>query len=77
MKKITNYLLIAATVCGLSFAVTSCKDDDNSENNGGNGGNEVETIEGMSALEDDQLADLICKWTDTNYSDLTGSAWRA
>ena len=26
MKKILNYLLIAATVCGLSFAVTSCKD---------------------------------------------------
>ena len=35
MKKILNYLLIAATVCGLSLAVTSCKDDDNSENNGG------------------------------------------
>ena len=78
MKKILNYLLIAATVCGLSFAATSCKDDDNSDNNnGGNGGNEVETIEGMSALEDDQLADLICKWTDTHYSDLTGSAWRS
>jgi len=78
MKKIFNFALIAATVCGISLAATSCKDDDNSDNNnGGNGGNEVETIEGMSALEDDQLADLICKWTDTNYSDLTGSAWRS
>ena len=38
MKKILNYLLIAATVCGLSFAVTSCKDDDNE--NGNNGGTE-------------------------------------
>ena len=39
MKKIFNFALIAATVCGLSFAVTSCKDDDNnSENN--NGGTE-------------------------------------
>ena len=36
MKKITNYLLIAATVCGLSLAATSCKDDDN--DNGNNGG---------------------------------------
>ena len=30
MKKIINYLLIAATVCGISFAAASCsKDDDN------------------------------------------------
>ena len=35
MKKYFRFALIAATVCGLSFAVTSCKDDDNSENNGG------------------------------------------
>ena len=79
MRKILNFALIAATVCGLSLAVTSCKDDDKSDNGGenNNGGTEVETIEGMSALEDDQLADLICKWTDTNYSDLTGSAWRS
>ena len=75
MKKIFNFMLIAATVCGLSLAATSCKDDDNNDN-GNSGGTEAETIEGMSALEDDQLADLSCKWTDTNYSDLTGSAWR-
>ncbi len=78
MKKTFRFALMAALTVGLSFAATSCKDDDKSDNNnGGNGGNEVETIEGMSALEDDQLADLICKWTDTNYSDLTGSAWRS
>ena len=77
MKKTMNFALTALLVGGLSLAATSCKDDDKSDNNnGGNGGNEVETIEGMSALEDDQLADLICKWTDTHYSDLTGSAWR-
>ena len=75
MKKIMNFALMALLVGGLSLAATSCKDDDNSENNGNNGG--TETVEGMSALEDDQLADLICKWTDTNYSDLTGSAWRS
>ena len=78
MKKTLNYMLTALLVGGLSLAATSCKDDDKSDNNnGGNSGNEVETIEGMSALEDDQLADLICKWTDTHYSDLTGSAWRS
>ena len=79
MRKILNFALIAATVCSISFAVTSCKDDDDSENSGenNNGGNEVETIEGMSTLEDDQLADLICKWTDTHYDQLGGSAWRS
>ena len=76
MKKIFNYALMAATVCCLSLAVTSCKDDDNSENNGNTSSKGNETIEGMSSLEDDQLADLICKWTDTRYDDLTGSAWR-
>ena len=32
MKKIFNYALMAATVCCLSIAVTSCKDDDKSDN---------------------------------------------
>ena len=45
MKKIFNIALIAATVCGLSLAVTSCKDDDN-KNNGGNGNGE-EQAEGV------------------------------
>jgi hypothetical protein len=37
MKRILNFALMAATFCGLSFALTSCKDDDenNSENGGG------------------------------------------
>ena len=35
MKKIWNFALMAAMVCGLSLAATSCKDDDkDSENNG-------------------------------------------
>ena len=75
MKKIMNFALMALLIGGLSLAATSCKDDDNSENNGNNGG--TETVEGMSALEDDQLADLICKWTDTRYDELTGTAWRS
>lgn len=35
MKKVMNYVLTAAMVCGLSFAATSCKDDD--KDNGGGG----------------------------------------
>ena len=32
MKKIINYLLIAATVCGISFAAASCSKDDGNDN---------------------------------------------
>ena len=32
MKKIINYLLIAATVCGISFATASCSKDDDENN---------------------------------------------
>ena len=35
MRKMMNFALMAAMVCGLSLAVTSCKDDDKSDNNGG------------------------------------------
>ena len=34
MKKYYRFMLMAAVVCGLSFAVTSCKDDDNDSSNG-------------------------------------------
>ena len=34
MKKIMNFALMAATVCSLSLAVTSCKDDDKDKGNG-------------------------------------------
>jgi hypothetical protein len=49
MKKIINYLLIAATVCGISLAAVSCsKDDDNDivppveepDDNGANSGDD-------------------------------------
>ena len=35
MKKTFHFALMAVLTVGLSFAVTSCKDDDNSDNNGG------------------------------------------
>ena len=75
MKKIFNYLLMAVLTVGLSLAVTSCKDDDNSENNGTEqqGGDSAEDV---MSLADDQLADLICQWCDVQSYDLSGSAWR-
>ena len=73
MKKNFNFLLMAALVCSLSLSVTSCKDDD-SDNNG-KGGEEQETYEGLSTLENDQLADLVAAWTDASRDDLNGTEW--
>ena len=61
---------MAALVCSLCLSVTSCKDDDNS-----NVPEEQETYESLSTLENDQLADLVAAWTDTNRDDLNGTEW--
>ena len=50
MKKILNLLLMAAMVCGLSLAVTSCKDSDD-DNNDGNGGGDTEVLAGEPSDE--------------------------
>ena len=73
MKRYFYFLLLAALVCSLSLSVTSCKDDD-SDNNG-KGGEDQETYEGLSTLENDQLADLVAAWTDANRDELNGTAW--
>ena len=73
MKKNFNFLLMAALVCSLSLSVTSCKDDD-SDNNG-KGSEEQSDNEGLSTLENDQLADLVAAWTDANRDDLNGTEW--
>ena len=70
MKKTNLHLwLMGALLCGLSLSVTSCKDDDK-DNNG-----EEQANEGLSTLENDQLADLIAAWTDANRDELNGTAW--
>ena len=61
---------MAALVCSLCLSVTSCKDDDNS-----NVPEEQETYEGLSTLENDQLADLVAAWTDTSRDELNGTEW--
>ena len=70
--KLSNWMLAAALMCGLSLSVTSCKDDDDDSKPS----EEQETNEGLSTLEDDQLADLIAAWTDTGRDELNGTAWR-
>ncbi len=70
VKKNFQLCLWIALVCGLSLSVTSCKDDDNS-----NVPEEQETYEGLSTLENDQLADLVAAWTDASRDDLNGTEW--
>ena len=71
-----NYLLIAATVCGLSLAVTSCKDDDN-DNNSEN----MELLEstgGEVSLEDIQLSTLISNFANEQADELLAqSNWQS
>ena len=61
---------MAVLVCSLCLSVTSCKDDDNS-----NVPEEQETYEGLSTLENDQLADLVAAWTDASRDELNGTEW--
>ena len=58
MKKIMNFALMAAMVCGLSLTATSCKDDD-SENNGGGGNTPEEQAEEQENASLDVLAHLV------------------
>ena len=48
MKKMFRFALMAAMVCGLSFAATSCKDDDNDDANDNGSGNGEPTAEELA-----------------------------
>ncbi len=58
MKKMKNFLLMAALVCGFSFVVTSCHDDnnDNGGNNGGNNSDDPEVVVPASETEEAKAA---------------------
>ena len=67
MKKFFRFALMAATVCGLSLAVISCKsDDDNSENNGGG----TEAVEDHTSLEEYQLRSIIATFAGMDPADV-------
>ena len=59
MNKIWNYALMAVLTVGLSFAATSCKDDDD---NSGNNGNGTETVDDPTSLEEYQLRLVIANF---------------
>ena len=61
MKKTIRFALMAVLTVGLSFAVTSCKDDDN-DNGNGTEQQGSDSTEGTMTLADDQLSSLIYQW---------------
>ena len=68
MKKIMNFALIAATVCCLSLAVTSCKDDD--KNNGNGSENTPEAVDDQTSLEEYQLQSVIANFAGIDAADV-------
>ena len=77
MKKVMNYVLTAAMVCGLSLTVTSCKDDDKSEN-GGENMEQLESTGGEVSMEDIQLSTLISNFAEVQADELLAqSGWQS
>jgi hypothetical protein len=81
MKMYFRYALMAVLTVGLSFAVTSCKDDDNSENNSENNGENMEQLEstgGEVSMEDIQLSTLISNFAEVQADELLAqSGWQS
>ena len=75
MKKTIRFALMAVLTVGLSFAVTSCKDDDN-DNGNGTEQQGSDSTEGTMTLADDQLSSLIYQWCDVQSGDLSSSSLR-
>ena len=75
MKKTFRYVLMAALTVGLSFAVTSCKDDDN--NSGGENMEQLESTGGEVSMEDIQLSTLISNFAEVQADELLAqSGWQ-
>ncbi len=78
MKRVMNYVLTAAMVCGLSFAATSCKDDDKSDNNNGENMEQLESTGGEVSMEDIQLSTLISNFAEVQADELLAqSGWQS
>ena len=79
MKKIANFWLMAALVCGLAVSVTSCKDDDDDNTNGDTPEAEAaETDQAVAALrwlvaltDTRELSD---NWASQTYEPTVGQA---
>ena len=76
MKKTMRFMLIAALTVGLSFAVTSCKDDKNNDN--GENMEQLESTGGEVSMEDIQLSTLISNFAEVQADELLAqSGWQS
>ena len=77
-KNIFHFALMAAMVCGLSLAATSCKDDDKSDNNNGENMEQLESTGGEVSMEDIQLSTLISNFAEVQADELLAqSGWQS
>ena len=77
MKKTFRYVLMAVLTVGLSFAATSCKDDDK-DNGGGENMEQLESTGGTVSLEDIQLSTLISNFAEVQADELLAqSGWQS
>jgi len=78
MKKTFRYALMAVLTVGLSFAATSCKDDDKSDNNNGENMEQLESTGGEVSMEDIQLSTLISNFAEVQADELLAqSGWQS
>ena len=78
MKKYFRFALMAALTVGLSFAATSCKDDDKSDNNNGENMEQLESTGGEVSMEDIQLSTLISNFAEVQADELLAqSGWQS
>ena len=76
-KNIFHFALMAAMVCGLSLAATSCKDDDKSDNNNGENMEQLESTGGDLTMEEVQLSSLISNFSAVQADELLAqSGWQ-
>jgi len=70
MKKVLNWMLMAAVVCGLGLSVSSCSDDD--DDNGVT--REPDSATNISGtMEEDILRHFITLWCDVQKDELIGN----
>ena len=75
-KNIFHFALMAAMVCGLSLAATSCKDDDKSDNNGENM-EQLASTGGDLTMDEVQLSSLISNFSAVQADELLAqSGWQ-
>ena len=78
MKKYYRFMLMALLVCGLSIAVTSCKDDDKNAAEVHDDMEQAESTGGDMTLAESQLASLISSFSGVQADELLEqSGWKS